>query len=253
MNPILISSPVRRSGTTLVQRLLTSARNTLIYGESCANDLVMFSNLIQYKEMYFNASKTWRNDQLRRVLDGQLNHWIPDLMPDIDEYLNAFKSSVLDLFKFYRDAANDSGNTIWGTKLPQWDVNNLNFIRQLLPESKIIYIIRDIHDCLRSAKAIHMIQGEEGTLQFCQIWKHNKEYALQHFNGDNILHLTYEELINDPEQACNQIERFTGANGIDVSILSHKVNTYADDSNQDGYVQPVELSDADLELIQRLN
>ncbi len=99
MNPIFISSPVRRSGTTLLQRLLCSAPNTLIFGESCVNDFSFFIGTINSRQLVFSQNKNWRNEQLTSVLNGQINNWIPDLMPEIDGYLDVFTKSSLSVIE----------------------------------------------------------------------------------------------------------------------------------------------------------
>ena len=49
LDPLVITSPVIRSGTTLLQRLLCSSPSALIYGELCAQDLEFFLNLYTFK------------------------------------------------------------------------------------------------------------------------------------------------------------------------------------------------------------
>jgi hypothetical protein len=234
-----------------MQRLLSSAPNALIYGESCANDIIMFTNLYLSKEMYFNSSKNWRNDQLAKVLDGQVNDWFPDLMPDIDGYLTSVKSSFFALFQHYEDFAKNNGYPIWGTKLPEWNVYNLAQVHSFIPDCKIIYLVRDIADCLRSAKAIDMVQGMEEAQQYCQLWKQNKDYALQNLTGSRVFHLNYEELITAPKDVLKKLEAFTGASDIDPSVLEYKINTYADGEAgaENGYLPPAELNEQELALI----
>lgn len=252
MNPILISSPTRRSGTTLIQRLLTSAPNTIIYGETCANDIMMLTNLYTSKVSYLESSKNWRNKQLKSVLNGEVNQWIPDLMPDIDKYLEAVKSSFYSIFNHYESFAKEHDKTIWGTKLPEWNVYNLNLVKTFFPECKIIYVIRDLGDCLRSAKAINMVQGMEETKRFCMLWRQNFDFALQNFIGERVLHLQFNDLISKPVNTIKILEQFSGSSGTDISILKHKINTYTNDKNENGYIIPVELDKEELELVDSL-
>ncbi|MFK7905664.1 MAG: sulfotransferase [Chitinophagales bacterium] len=248
MNPILISSPVPRSGTTLVQRLLCSAPNTLIYGEDCANDINMFLNIIFHKQIFLNANKEWRNKQLASVLAGEANSWIPNLMPDVDDYFEAIKSSGLSLVKYYQDAATKNGRPIWGAKLPQWNIHSLVQIHKFLPESKVIYLVRNLADSLRSAKANQLVQGFEEAQRFCQTWKQNKDYASQNLTGERAFHLNYEDLVANPTEMIQKIELFTHSEGIDASVLEYKINTYVNNSPI-GYLKPAELEDKELELI----
>lgn len=255
MHPILISSPVPRSGTTLLQRLLCSSPNTLIYGEGCANDINMFSTIISQKQTFLNTNKEWRNQQLANVLAGQTNSWIPDLMPDIDDYLEAIKIAGLSFIQCYQDAAKKSGRPIWGTKLPDWNIHSLVQVHKFLPKSKIIYLVRNLEDCLRSAKANQLVQGFEEVQRFCHIWKQNKDYALQNLKGARVFHLSYEDLVSNSTEVIQKIALFTHSDGIDASVLAHKVNAYKDYGRDlpNGYLKPAELEKNELELVNSFN
>jgi hypothetical protein len=237
----------------LLQRLLSSASNTLIYGENSANDLNFFSNLVANKEMLFRQSKDWRNAQLQDVLRGNVNQWIPDLMPEIDNYLAAYKNTALNMIKHYADFAAQNGKTVWGVKLPEWHPHQLLQLRQLLPGAKIIYLQRNLADCLRSAKGIQMVQNLTEVRQFCQSWKQYSDFALQHLINENILHLNYEELVKQPETGINTLEQFTGAHDIVPQVMKIKVNTFAGDhklepGTKEAYLSPIAL-DADEQAI----
>lgn len=253
MNPILIASPVRRCGTTLLQRLLCSSSNCLIYGESCANDIIMTTNMMVTKEMQFASSQNWRNQQLEQVLHGEVNHWIPDLMPEMSGYLDNFRSSMNSIITHYPDFAALHGRSFWGAKLPEWNVHHLVQLNQKFPGIKIIYLNRQLAACLRSAKAMGMVQNQEDARFFCQLWKHNSEFVQHNLKGENILHLQYENLVNDPEECVNQIAKFTGAKDMKVSIFEHKVNDYSDPERDEemNYIQPEKLEDEDWELVRK--
>ncbi len=254
--PICIASPVRRSGTTLLQRLLCSASNGLIYGESCANDLFMLSNLFLTKQSYFEASKDWRNGQLRSVLEGDVNDWIPDLMPDIDGYLDAYKTAVISLVAHYGNFARQQGRTVWGMKLPEWHPVNLAHLHKLLPASKVIFLKRNLIDCVKSAKKLEMVNSLEELQHFCQIWKQYVDLADKHLKGDWVLPIDYEMLVTSPDETLNIIESFTGAVGIDRSVMKVKINTFNNDEKLDkeaaAYLEPALLSDGEMDVIESI-
>lgn len=250
--PICIASPVRRSGTTLIQRLLSSAPNALIYGESCANDFQMLAGIYANKESLLLHAKDWRNDQLAKVLNGSVNDWIPDLMPDIDYFLSNYKKILYALVENYGGYAQEQGRSVWGMKMPEWHPGNLNLIRQLLPGTKIIYLHRILEDCVRSAKGIEMVINEQELRQFCHIWKQYRDFALANFQGDEVLHLHYEDLLKAPEQWITKLETFSGAVGIQASVLDVRVNTYANDQRlqpEEHYLKPAVLSEEEQNII----
>lgn len=253
-NPICIASPVRRSGTTLIQRLISSASNSLIFGETCANDFQMISNFVSSKKAFMLQHKDWRNDQIKKVLNGEVNDWIPDLMPDIDSYLEQFQKMISLLIENYGGFATKNGKPIWGMKMPEWNPTNLVLLQQLIPGTKIIYLHRNLEDCVRSAKKIEMVMGVQEINQFCHTWKQFSEYANTHLQNENVLHLKYEELIADSEQWILKIEAFTGTENIDRSVMNVKVNTYKSDHKLDGklepYLEPSALTEEELKLIE---
>ncbi len=247
--PILIASPVRRSGTTLLQRLLTSADNCLIYGETCANDLNFFMSVLSNKELMLNSSKQWRDNQLKGVLDGNVNDWIPDLMPEIDGYLEAVSNSAETILKHYEDFAAKQGRSLWGMKLPEWNPSFLAQVKNRLPNAKIIYLTRDLKDCLKSAKKIGMVQSLDEMNQFCHTWKQYKDYAFEHLNGSQALQLSFDELVKP--NVIETLQEFSGAASIDAQVLQHKINNYTNSETGTNYMDPDELTVEELALIQK--
>src|SRR5438874_2702793 len=89
LDPLIISSPTIRSGTTLVQRLLCSSSSCLIFGESVVLDLEMLLGVYAAKAMMYSSNRRRLADITRRVVEEGLDGWMPELMPDVDEYTAA--------------------------------------------------------------------------------------------------------------------------------------------------------------------
>ena len=251
--PVCIASAVRRTGTTLLQRLLSSASNALIYGENCANDFMTLANLLSDKEAFMLPTKYTRNEQLQSVLDGNVDEWIPDLMPDIDSYLSAYQKLVTALAENYGGFAEQKGRPVWGMKLPEWQAQNLRAVQNALPGTKVIYLHRNLEDCVRSARKMELIVDLEEVNRFCEIWKNYTLIAKGLLVGEDVMHLNYEDLIADPGHWISEIERFTGATNIDQSVLSKKVNTYSNDTKlideDNTYLTPADLTAVEQEIV----
>ena len=84
--PILITAPLHRSGTTLVQRLLCSSNDTLIYRKTSASELQTMVDLYLFKQTNILSAGINRERKLEKVLMGNANNWIPDLMPPFKKY-----------------------------------------------------------------------------------------------------------------------------------------------------------------------
>jgi hypothetical protein len=226
LSPILIASPVHRSGTTLLQRLMCSSPDTLIYGESLANDINMLLSIFLNKQMLIGRQGDWHHQQFQQVLQGDVNDWIPNIMPDKDWVMNHFEQSIFQYLKGFEQEALRHGRVYWGTKLPAWPTAMLNGVFRLMPQSRLLYIIRDLESCVRSAKLIGFCQDIAAIQQFAQLWKQNQERIIYDVPKEQLLLIPYDELCDQPEKTILKIERFTGVKKIDASVLQHRINNY---------------------------
>ncbi|MEL6656677.1 MAG: sulfotransferase [Bacteroidota bacterium] len=225
--PIFIASPIQRCGTTLLQRLLSSAPSTLIFGETVANDIHLLASLYQNKQLMLNGPhNAWRQQQLQAVLNGQVNAWIPDLLPDTSKYMANFKGLLDNYCAFYQGYVEQEGRTQWGCKMPGWPIMQLSFILELLPEAKVIYIDRPLEDCVVSARTINLCLDEASTQQFRQFYTFNKTHAPQKLPADRTLWLDYQQIEEAPSELIQQLEDFTGAQPIDREVLKHRIGNY---------------------------
>ncbi len=175
-NPVFIASPIRRSGTTLLQRLFCSAPNTLIYGENCANENQFFSNIYSSKQLFFQHNSGARDNMLQKVLDGDANEWIADLMPEMGPYMEALKKSCFSLFDHYQQFAESKGRPIWGMKMAEWHPSSWQQLQGLFPDSRLVYIHRNLRDSVRSAKRVNMVQSLQEIQQFSQTYREYLDY-----------------------------------------------------------------------------
>src|SRR5438105_2223141 len=88
LTPIIVTSPAIRCGTTLVQRLLSSSPDTLIYGEPCAADLEFGLQMLSHKLMIFRQNEVAHARLHTATVGGTVNAWISDLMPSRDNYVD---------------------------------------------------------------------------------------------------------------------------------------------------------------------
>lgn len=225
--PIFITSPVQRCGTTLIQRLLCSSSDTLIFGESVANDLHIYASLYQNKQLMFGGPhNAWRDQQLAQVLEGEVNAWIPDLLPDRDAYLENYKQALLNYCAFLQQYAAREGRSQWGCKLPGWPIPQLDYLQRLIPGTKIIYIHRELEACVVSARSINMCFDEPSTQQFRHMYAFQQAEAERRLHHEEVLWIDYQELVEQPAKIITQLAAFTNAQGIDAGVMGHKIGNY---------------------------
>jgi hypothetical protein len=252
LDPLIITAPVIRSGTTLLQRLLCSSRQALIYGEMCAQDLEFFLNLYAFKTQEYNYHRPTLALGLQQVLAGDVNGWLPDLMPDIDAYLAAMSQSAFAGIIYCRDYAAQVGRPVWGFKHPGWKPPMIRLLRAVMPRSRFIFIYRDVVECLQSAKAQQAINSDQQVYEFCQAWVEGVEYLLNLGDDPALLVLRYEELVSEPAATLERVAEFSGVEDMNPTVLQRKINSWTGEDYiaqaKDGYTLPVDLTEAELQI-----
>ena len=254
LSPIIISSPTTRSGTTLLQRLLCSSDNTVVYGEVCSSDLDLYLNFFINRAMMYQFNRTKLDSSLAQFQQGEVNDWILDLMPDLDGYLAALGNGCFAGIDYCRTAALAMNRPIWGFKYPGWTPTIFEALRQMMPGFKLIYIHRDLLEVSKSEKARGNLTSPEEFRVFCVSWTKNLEYVLTLKEHPNVLLVNYADLIGNPEESIRAIEHFSGATNIKHSVLAVKINTFKDaNSSGTGYVAPAELNANEMNLVENLS
>ncbi len=251
--PLIITAPTIRSGTTLLQRLLCSSQRTLIYGELVAQDLEFFLNLYTFKAQTYTYKRHALAQGLEQVLGGDVNNWMPDLMPDVDEYVTALGQAAFSGIRYCRDYARRLGRPVWGFKSPAWKPPLVQLVRTLMPKARFVVITRDLAACVRSAKAQLQLGSLPELQEFCRAWAEGMKYWQPAGNDPAVLALSYEELMAAPEQTLHRLAEFTGVADIQSQVLQYRINTWAGDTSlvqaPNGYVPPAELTAAEQQLV----
>ncbi len=236
--PIIISSPTTRCGTTLLQRLLCSSQNGVVFGEFCAMDMDSYLDVfLKHIERYQNH-RQHLDLSLEKFSNGQLNDWILDLTPELEPYLMVLAKACFLGLEHCEAQALALGRTVWGIKKPGFKPASLNALKLMMPNFKLLYIYRDVFECAQSAKARGDLKSLEDFKTYTQVWVQNLLFVLKFYQFENKLLIHYRDLIQQPEVWLEQISSFTLMEGMDKSILNFKVNTNRNQTNPEGYIQP---------------
>lgn len=176
--------------------------------------------------MFAGPQNAWRDTQLEMVLSGNVNAWIPDLLPSREAYLNYQRQALMNYCQFLANQTKASGRVRWGCKLPGWQVPQLSFLMSLLPEAKVIYIYRDLEECVVSSRKINMCLDEPSTQQFRQFYNYQQAEAERRLRNDRVLWIDYQELVDHPQRILEQLADFTGVAQIDPTVMDVKVDNY---------------------------
>ena len=205
-DPIFIFSSGQRCGSTLLQRLLNSHKDILIWGEQ-------HGSIIQLYEMNNKLLKWESNHRAQRkiYLGKGYDNFTPNLVPSGREIIDASRDYLLSLFA---KSANKLGKKIWGFKEVRYDYEISCFLLKLFPNAKIIWLTRNVVDCFISLKHWENTSSSwtrEWTEIFLKNWERINESFLSQkhlLNTDSYLLVRYEDLILDKENTTQKIFDF---------------------------------------------
>ena len=256
LDPLIVTSPTPRSGTTLLQRLLCSSPSALIYGEKCAQDLEFFLNVYAFKTQEYNYQRERSQQNLQKVLQGEVNDWLQDLMPETDGYLAAMQSTAFAGITYCRDFARSTGRPNWGFKYPGWGTGTVQLLQAVMPQARFLFIIRDLSACLKSAKAQQLVITLSDAREFCQKWADNVAFCNTLQGNRSMLAVSYAALVEDPKETVQEIAEFSGIRDMEVEVIQNKINTFTGQQFErqvkDGYIPPAELSEAELQIMENV-
>ncbi|WP_417671417.1 sulfotransferase [Roseibium sp.] len=258
LGPLIITSTLPRSGTTLLQRLITNSSNGICFGENLAGRFFALADLV-HEAVYSvdtelsNISKEW--EQIRA---GKTDFWMPRLdLPD-DHSKNALLLTLNTYSQYHATVAAELGRPVWGMKLPGQKIDAVARISKYVPNSKCILIYRNIYDVIKSYKGREALNGEVDLKEICQKWVSNSEIVVRALKQDdfqvqNLLILKYEEFVDDYEKGVASLKEFTGLEDIDMSVTERKLNSWYKTKHMvHVYQEPVELTHAEKSVIENV-
>ncbi len=243
ISPIIVLSPIQRAGTTLIQRLLCSSSNALIYGDTVGQEVEFFAKYASARGAMLRYQQSDFVPVRQAVLAGNVSDFITPLAPTLETYLDGFRQAALGWLDGCQHEAVEVGRPVWGWKLAGADGSTLAQLAAWFPEAKWIWIERDLDDCLRSAKAAKMFEDAAGAVAMAG-FAHASRQAFAALKV-NSLRLDYGTMIASPTETIHQLDAFTGARGLDPGVFEQKINQLG----AKNWLPPVALTDQEAAAI----
>ena len=141
---LLLAASSHRSGSTLLQRYITAVSSTFVWGESGA-----FIGAL--RTAADGGPGTRRNERdYREIMDDPSSierRYTPNLAPPRDVLLDEMRRTIRGI---YREMP--AGFDAWGWKSVSYGIADIDFVRTLFPEIRIVLLIRDPWDVARSIR-----------------------------------------------------------------------------------------------------
>lgn len=180
-----------RSGSTWLQRTLTSTGDVLIWGES----IMMYPHdrrMLTQPDPATNA--TTNPHDLHKFRKDKANMWMAVLRPEQVKVDSAHKAYVE---RVYGQGAKDEGFDRWGSKETLWDGNMIQFILESWPKSKIIFLTRNFHNAFASrfkGGAVQNANADADVKEYAGFMVKHGELILQYKNHNQCKWVKYEDL-----------------------------------------------------------
>lgn len=238
LEAVFIWAPIARCGTTLLQRLITSSREVLVYGED-----FLLARHLPMRLLEVAANEEDAELARGRLVGGDYAFWSPAAAPRTDLYSEAVLRSFVEVVLAYETSTREDGFPRWGVKHPEFTLEHLHVLRDVLPRSRHVCLYRRPEDALRSMKARRWFTCAAEAAGLARQWKGAVGRMLELAADEDVLVLRYEDLARE----IDRLRRFLCVSALDRSVLEVKVNTF-EGSEGEGhgrgeYIAPVELTE----------
>jgi len=254
MEAVFIWAPVPRCGTGLLQRLVTSSRQVLVFGEDAFLVQVLPRSLLARHD-----ARAETEQAAAELASGNLHGWFPAALPSFQHYSSALATSFHAVCAAYQAAAEKAGFGRWGSKFPAFSAREYALIQSLLPRSRHLFVYRHLVDALASIKARKWLKTPSDLERFCRDWVSRVGDALEMArSGEHprLLAVRYEWLCSHQQREAEAIREFLGLERLDLEVFAHRVNTFKGDEargfSRRQYIRPEPLTTGELARVRQL-
>ena len=204
--PVFLFSAGWRSGSTLLQRMITASGEVLIWGES-GGALEMFANAMEcYAQMLgpgekrykfgFGGNGALQYEELRASGPEGVHKWVACVTPPEVTFDHAFR----DFFDaVYGRPAADLGYPNWGVKSVICGIDSARFLRRIYPAAKFLFLVRNPVDCLTSIKRRNWMDHPRDVDPLSHFAGRWRRLAEEFRTADFGYSVRYEDLVASPE------------------------------------------------------
>jgi len=225
--PIFLLSAGWRSGSTLLQRLIMSSPQVLLWGEPY-DECGVIQALAQTMRCFrpgWPPSDYFLEQHAGKPLAGE---WIANLFPEPQ----AWRAAHLAFFeRAFAEPARHAGATRWGIKEVRLDVQHAHYLRWIYPDAKFVFLYRDPLQAYRSycryGRNWYDTWPDRPVFTptaFGRHWRNLTQGYLRGANKLGALVLRYEDVVQGSEALLSAIDRHLEIS-VDRSVLSQKIGS----------------------------
>lgn len=239
-SPLYIWAPTARNGVTLLQRLITSSKSVLVFGEN-----TFFALQIPVVIRNYQTHSKEGSESRKRLASGDYSFWSSAAFPHHEQMNAAAVQSFFSFVGAYQFSAESEGFTTWGIKEPSPYWPAVDLISILLPKSRHLVVYRNLRDVLRSYKTRGWLESIDKVRAISDQWQANVRVARTLQTSNRMLVIKYEEFVANPTKGAQLLTGFVGGKPIDPAIFDIRINTFSKaegGQSETGYEKPRDLT-----------
>jgi hypothetical protein len=221
--PLLVLAAGQRCGSTLIQRLLSSHPQVLIWGEHAGQ----LRQLLAVGERLRAWTADYGDPGRLGFARAGYQSFMANMTPEAGRIEQATRAYLDQLFA---QPAAELGKPIWGFKEVRYGLAEASAVHQLFPDCRVLHIVRDPRDVLRSLDVWERAGGwpRSDTEVVVADWK---RVAASFWTGQTelpewLLRVRYEDLVADPTHWSARIAEHCGlqAELFDVAVFDRRIH-----------------------------
>jgi hypothetical protein len=223
--PILVLASGQRCGSTLIQRLLSSHPEVLVWGENGGHLREVLHGSRTLQEWDEGVA-----GQARDVYDdGGHQSWMANLLPPPETVADAARAYLHTLFAA---PAAERGRPRWGLKEVRFAREDAEAVRELHPGTKVVHVTRDPRKVLVSLAAWEEQRAwwrRSFTVRALGRWKEVNESFLSAREGsDWVSSWRLEDVLADTGAFTGTVARFLDLDpaALDRSVFETRLHGY---------------------------
>lgn len=219
--PIFIMAATWRSGSTLLQRLVVSSGEALVWGEPWnRTDLV---GIMRRSLRPFDGSWPQPSTPASEVEPtvGIEDRWIANLFPPPGDLVEAHRSMFRRLLA---EPAARADRPRWGAKFVRYGLDDARYLRFLFPDARFVFVIRDPVDAWGSYRAYGLQSYARWpdrpvatATHFGRLWRRRSIEFVEGSAEVGALVVRYEDLLPD-SAVLDELEEYLDLT-LDRSVL----------------------------------
>lgn len=206
IHPIFIFSAGWRSGSTMLQRLITATGSALVWGEAggaldrLADAWACYEQMLgpggQRFKHGFGGNGAKEYEDFKAAGKDGFNKWIACMNPHTETFMRAFREFLENV---YARPAAELGYGSWGIKEVQSGIEAARFLRQLYPEARFVFLVRHPVDCITSIKRRNWMDRPDDPRALDYYAGHWARLAGEFRQAGFGQLVKYEDLVTSPE------------------------------------------------------